>query len=299
MATAFLNGFELYYDERGVGPPVVFIHGGFACLASLLADLPADGSDWTWEQEFDRYFRFVSYDRRGCFRSSNPGKGFDLVNQARDLDGLLDHLGIQTAHLIGSSAGGPIALVFAATRPTRTKSLALVGTGVNLFPESDPPSEVILGQNEVFDEHGPEAAFRNRPPEVEVTLGALWDPSEQAERGTLDQYWEQQRGLKALAEGLPHELRVQYHTAELLNMKGYAEVDLSEYARSVTCPALVLHGRDDRIVPLSWGQGLAESIDGAELVVIGGQSHTLMVRSAEARRRAASFIQEIEGDLSC
>lgn len=297
MATASLNGFELYYDERRAGPPVVFIHGGFACLASLLADLPSDGSDWTWEQDFDRYFRFVSYDRRGCSRSSNPGTGFDLLNQARDLEALLDHLGIQSAHLIGSSAGGPIAVMFAATRPTRTRSVTLVGTGVKLFRGDDPIGAVVLRQIQVLDEEGPEAAYRNRPPGVEVTLGALWDTPEQAERGTLEQYWEQQRGLKALAEGSPHELRVQYHTAELLNMKGYVEVDLSEYTQSVTCPALVLHGRNDRIVPLSWGQGLAESITGAKLVVFDGQSHTLMVRSAEARRRAASFIQDIEGDL--
>ena len=84
-----------------------------------------------------------------------------------------------------------------------------------------------------------------------------------------------------------------------MNIKGYVEIDLSEYTQRVRCPALVLHGRNDRAVPLSWGQGLAESIDGAELVVFDDQSHTMMVRSAEARQRAASFIQEIEGDLSC
>jgi pimeloyl-ACP methyl ester carboxylesterase len=299
MTTAVLNGFEMYYDECGEGAPVVFIHGGFACLASQLADLPTDGSDWTWEQDFDRYFRFVAYDRRGCLRSSNPETGYDLHSQVRDLESLLDQLGIQSAHLIGSSAGGPITVMFAATRPHRTRSITLVGTGADLFRRDDPISEVVLRQIEVLDEQGAEAAFEARPPGVEVTIGVLWDSPEQAERGTLDQYEDQQRRLKVMAEELPHELRVQYHVTELLNIKGYVEIDLLEYTKKVRCPTLVLHGRNDRAVPLSWGQGLAESIDGAELVVFDDQSHTMMVRSAEARRRTASFIREIEGDLQC
>ena len=299
MATAFVNGFWLYYDERGVGTPVVYVHGGFTCLASLLADLPTDGSDWTWEQDFDRYFQFVSYDRRGCLRSTYPGTGFDLLDQARDLEALLDHLGIQSAHLIGSSAGGPIAVMFAATRPTRTRSLVLVGTGVNLFSHDDPIAEVVLSQIQVLDERGPEAAFRSRPLGVEVTIEALWNPPEHEERGALDKYWEEQRRLKALAEDFPYDVRVQYHADELLNIKSYVEVDLSEYTPRVTCPALVLHGRNDRVVPLSWGQSLAESIDGAKLVVLEGESHSMMVRSAEARQRAASFILDVESNLSC
>jgi pimeloyl-ACP methyl ester carboxylesterase len=186
MPTSRVNGFDLYYDEGGTGPPVVFVHGGFADLASVLLDLPTDASDWSWENDFAEHFRFVEYDRRGCYRSSRPEGGYGLLNQARDLEGLLDHLDVSSAHLIGSSAGGPIATVFAATRPDRTKSLTLAGTGMNLLGFDDPVNEIILRQIDVLRREGAEFAFEKRPPGVEVTLVVLWMPPEQQERGTID-----------------------------------------------------------------------------------------------------------------
>ena len=109
MPKANVNGFEMYYEDGGEGPALVFIHGGFPSLQSALnAPVPYD---WGWERDFAQHFHFVWYDRRGCYRSASPPEGYDLLNQARDLEGLLDYLHIPSTHLIGSSAGGPI-LVF-------------------------------------------------------------------------------------------------------------------------------------------------------------------------------------------
>ena len=136
MPVATVNGFEMYYQVAGCGEPVVYVHGGFPSLESVLLDLPRDGSDWGWEQDFADHFRFVWYDRRGCYRSSCPVDGYGLLDMAGDLEGLLDELSVPAAHLIGSSAGGPIAIAFAATRAGRTRSLALTGTAANLFPRT-------------------------------------------------------------------------------------------------------------------------------------------------------------------
>lgn len=162
MPTAFINGFDLYYDEGGAGPPVVFVHGGFACLKQVLHSLPRDGSDWEWEWEndFAGHFRFVAYDRRGCWRSSRTDGDYELHNQALDLECLLDLLGIQSVHLIGSSARGPVAVVFAATKPEWTRSLILAGTGMNLFDLDDHVTEVVLKQIEMFKRDGAASAFQ-------------------------------------------------------------------------------------------------------------------------------------------
>ena len=106
---------DLYYEEGGVGAPVVYVHGGFASLESALLELPTDGSGWKWEEDFAEHFRFIECDRRGCYRSSCPESGHGLLNEARDLERLLDHLGVEGAHLIGGSAGGPVAILFGAT----------------------------------------------------------------------------------------------------------------------------------------------------------------------------------------
>ena len=50
MPVTTVNGFEMYYQVAGLGEPVVYIHGGFPSLESVLLDLPRDGTDWGWER---------------------------------------------------------------------------------------------------------------------------------------------------------------------------------------------------------------------------------------------------------
>jgi len=295
MPVTTVNGFEMYYQVAGTGEPVVYVHGGFPSLESVLHDLPADGSEWGWEYDFADHFRFVCYDRRGCYRSSCPEDGYGLLDSVRDLELLLDELGLSSVHLIGSSAGGPIAIMFAATRADRTKSLALTGTASNLFRLDDDVGEVVLEQIGYLRELGPEAAFDRRPVGVEVSLGVLWEPPEHAERGTLDEYWERQRLLNRRANDIPGTMRVRHYAAELSAMKGYADVDVAEYARQVSVPTLVLHGSNDREVPVEWGRELTRTIPGARLEVFDGESHSLVIRDRKARERVIDFIQEVGG----
>ena len=291
MPSVSINGFDLYYDEGGKGQPVVFVHGGFASLASSLSAPPRDGSDWSWEHDFAEHFRFIEYDRRGCYRSSRPEGGYDLLNQALDLERLLNYLQIPAAHLIGSSAGGPIAVVFGATRPDRTRSLVLAGTGMNLFDVGDELDEVVLGQIRMLRREGAAASFQRRPQGVEVSFEVMWAPPEHKERGTLKEFWDEQHRLNALAGQLPESERVAWHATELRNIEAYLNCDVSKYAKEVCVPALVLHGANDRVVPSAMGGELARVIPGAKLEVFSEASHTLMRRDAEARCRAIEFIE--------
>src|SRR2546423_1714440 len=112
MPTAAINGFEMRYLHAGRGDAVVFVHGGFASYARVLVD--PEEHEWSgWERSFARNSHFIPYDRRGCHPSSCPTSAYEIENQARDLAGLLDHLGVEAAHVIASSAGGPIGLAFA------------------------------------------------------------------------------------------------------------------------------------------------------------------------------------------
>src|SRR2546428_400688 len=138
------------------------IGGGIAGLARTLRQ--PDESDWgRLDHFFATHFRYVSYDRRGCRLSSCPEQGYELTNQAEDLRALLDLLGIERAHLVASSAGGPIGFVFAATYPQRTRALVLAGTALALFPVGDPPSDIVRAQIALLEAQGQEAAFAVRP----------------------------------------------------------------------------------------------------------------------------------------
>ena len=76
-------------------------------------------------------------------------------------------------------------------------------------------------------------------------------------------------------------------------IEGYIDADVAGYARRVRAPTLVLHGSNDRVVPVEWGRELAHTIPEARLEVLDGASHSLVIRSREARQRVIDFIQEV------
>jgi pimeloyl-ACP methyl ester carboxylesterase len=262
-------------------------------LDTVLCDLQSN--TWTWEQDFADHFHLVTYDRRGCYRSSSPAIGYDLLNQVKDLEGLLDYLEIGRTHLVGSSAGGPLAILFAATRPERTRSLILVGTALDLFPVSEPGSDRVRQHLEIMERDGAEAAFDQRPPEVEVTWGELWNQPEAIARGELDEYLERQRQWRDQAQRLPKARRVHYFATELLSMQAYLTVAVHPYAESVTEPTCVIRGTRDQMVPLSDAVELAHTIPGAQMELVLDGPHSLMIRHAGARRHVIEFMQSVDG----
>ena len=295
MPYASVAGCNLFYETGGEGTPVVYIHGGFASLDTVLRDLKPD--DWSWERDFAAQFFFITYDRRGCYRSSSPDSGYDLMTQVHDLTGLLDHLRIARAHLIGSSAGGPIALLFTATQPHRTRSLILVGTACDLFPLGEPGSDTDRQHLSLLEREGAQAAFDQRPSEVEVTFGELWDQREAIARGSLDNYLERQQQWRAMAQQLPTAQRAHYYATELRNMQAYMTVDVRAYATAVGAPTYILHGSNDQMVPLEDAKELARAIPSAHWEVIPAGPHGLMIRDAEARRCVMAFMHEVDARL--
>jgi pimeloyl-ACP methyl ester carboxylesterase len=121
---AEVNGVRLYYEMAGEGEWVVLLHAGIA-------------HSGMWDENFAALaerFHVVRYDRRGYGRSLMPVGDYAHVD---DLAGLLDHLGIASAHFIGCSDGGRVLLEFALTHPSRVRSLILSGSGLRGYEFSD------------------------------------------------------------------------------------------------------------------------------------------------------------------
>ena len=116
MPKALVNGLRLHYQRAGQGADLVLIHGLAANVAFwYLAVVPALIGE----------FRVTAYDLRGHGYSDTPPSGYTSADMAADLDALLDHLGVERAHLVGHSFGGAIALHHAALHPERVASLML------------------------------------------------------------------------------------------------------------------------------------------------------------------------------
>jgi pimeloyl-ACP methyl ester carboxylesterase len=118
MEHAKVNGIELAYEVVGSGAPMLLIHG--AHLADALQPLVA-------EPALGR-LRRIRYHRRGLGGSTRPVQTgpTSVAVQAEDAVGLLDHLGVARAHVVGHSFGGTIALELAAQHPAKVASLVLL-----------------------------------------------------------------------------------------------------------------------------------------------------------------------------
>ncbi len=132
MERATVNGVELAYEITGEGEPVMFIQGAF--IADALRPL----SDHPSLADVQR----IRYHRRGYGQSSGePGTG--VLGHAEDALALLDHVGITSAHVLGHSYGGAVAVQLASAEPSRVRSLMLLEPACLAIPSGEILGEVM------------------------------------------------------------------------------------------------------------------------------------------------------------
>lgn len=140
---------ELFFVDEGEGAPVLFLHGlagDHGVFSHQAADLARD-------------HRTIRVDARGHGQSTVPPGPWKIADFAGDFAGLLDRLGLDSAHVVGHSAGGVFAMSMALEHPDRVKSLFLVGTSAELKPEIAEKS--YLRWAGVAEESGLEAALKD------------------------------------------------------------------------------------------------------------------------------------------
>jgi 3-oxoadipate enol-lactonase len=295
VPTVDVNGFTMYYrDTGGSMSPVIFIHGGFPSVATLWDKMVDDLEPW--QLPIATCHRMINFLRRGYHPSACPSDGYGIDNQAADAIVLLDYLGLESAHVIGSSAGGPVSYCLAARFPARVRSLVLVGTGLNLRRTlRDRPGVVgmLTEQIEVLHQLGAEAASTHRPPQWTVSFDPLFMADEYTERGDRDEYQYRLAQQEEQLSDLPIEVRARFHAAELRAIEAYLSWDGRHEAASVRCPTLVVHGRRDRAISVEEGAELAALIPRAQFETFPA-SHSLLWRHEPALTRTLEFITTIE-----
>ena len=124
MPTVKVGDIDVYYELHGAGPPLVTVMG-------LGGDISR--SEWLVAQ-LARTHRVLAFDNRGAGRSSKPDAPYSIETMSRDMEGLLDALGIRRARVLAISMGGRIALDLALRRPDLVAALVLVSTGPRVVP---------------------------------------------------------------------------------------------------------------------------------------------------------------------
>ncbi len=136
MATAMLNGVDLFYEDTGEGEALVLVHGSW-------------GDHTVWDlvvPDLSKHFRVIAYDRRGHSRSSAPPGQGHVGEDVADLAALIKHLNAAPAHVTGNSFGGSIALRLAALQPELLRSISAHEPPLFRLLEGDPKAAPALAE---------------------------------------------------------------------------------------------------------------------------------------------------------
>ena len=220
MPKAPVNGIELYYESTGEGFPLVLAHE-FA------------GDFRSWEPQvryFSRNYRVITYNARGYPPSDVPADedAYSQEMAVEDLRGLLEHLGIDKAHIGGLSMGGSLALNFGLTHPQMAKSLIIAAAGSG-STNVDAWRDNVFESSRAMEEHGMAAMTDYSRGEARVQLRRK-DP-----RG-YEEFSTQFHSHSGLGSAL---------TFRGVQGKRPPVFALEEQMRALTIPTLIMLGDED------------------------------------------------------
>ena len=271
MPDARINGVRIWYKETGQGEPVIQIHGSgfghfnFATATPILS----------------RNFRCIDFDMRGYGEFERPFQQYSMEVWADDIAGLMDHLGLRTAHIHGTSMGGMVAQQFAGKYPERTQRLVINCSAAKLDYAG---VLTFRGWIDIAERLGVGSRTLAELIAIQALSRRFLDSSEG--RGAVDM----------IQEILQNSNRTDVFK---LACQAMIDMDLRPMLPKITAPTLVIGGDEDIMTP--WQQAesgagqeyLAQHIKGAKKYVIKGSGHsTLFDGTEENCRVVAAFLKE-------
>lgn len=280
---------KLEYDEFGrASDPVLLLVMGYT--AQMVQ----------WEEDFcklfvDRGYRVVRFDNRDCGLSTRldgvtvdvdkviaaalleepvPPVPYTLSDMAFDAVSLLDHLGVESAHVLGASMGGMIAQTIAIEHPSRVKTLISVMSqpGDPTVGQPDPEAATVLLTPPPSSREG----YIAHSVKWQIWQSKKYRSDENSHRAAERDY---DRGF--YPEGAPRQLAAIYASGSRV-----------EQLSQMKIPTLVIHGNDDTLITTSGGIRTAEVIPGARLLLVDDMGHDL------PRPLWPMFVDEVVGHMS-
>ena len=269
MQTADVNGIKIAFDVRGSGPPLVLIMGYRL-------------SSGAWPTSFidglTKGFTLILFDNRGTGLSDKPTFGYELSNMAKDVCGLMDHLGIERANILGYSMGGAVAQELVCQFPERVNALVLCATLCG-GPRAIYPQPAVISIMHDLDGLDPVTVARRiwtvtyEPKYLEANI----DKIEQQMRREL-------------------ENRTPLHAADL-QFQAFVDFESSQRLSEVRAPTMIMTGDRDVLIPPRNSEILAELIPGALLSVIPGCAHRIMWEATdECVTLISNFLEQVQDE---
>lgn len=249
------DGTRLAWDSDGEGPAVLLLHG-------------IGSSRRKWEPQVaplvSAGYRVVRVDLRGFGDTQTPPGKYAMDDFVSDVVAFVEGIGLGPFHLVGHSLGGMIAQRYLIDRPSSVLSVALVSTTSHNGRRASAVARLMV----TLAEHGFDAVLRDKR-------------------------------LRAEAEGIVHAAFPEGTPLSMLR-RGMEEPSLSranawracidfsakDRLGEVRCPALVVHGTHDVLIPFRAGELVARALPGAKWIVEEGAGHSLPQERAESFTRA-------------
>jgi pimeloyl-ACP methyl ester carboxylesterase/DNA-binding CsgD family transcriptional regulator len=265
------DGVGLAYSIEGHGPPLVKAGNWMTHL-----DYDRQSPVWRhWVRELSRGHTLIRYDERGCGLSDRQFDGTPTIDiYVGDLAAVVDAAGLERFALLGLSGGGASAIVYSARNPERVSHLVLYGSwarGRHKRGEGETEETRMMTEMMRVGWGGTVPAFRQ-----------VWSSTFIPSAGEEQRRWYD-------------DMQQASSTGEMAARlwQSRAEIDVSDTARSVTQPALVLHARNERAVPYEEGRRLASLLPDARLVTLESENHILQ----EGEPAWATFLSEVRSFL--
>lgn len=251
---------NLYYEDLGEGKPIVLIHGW-----------PLSSSMWEYQVPalVERGHRVIAYDRRGFGKSDFPAEGYDYDTLAGDLKAVMDHLNLENVTLVGfSMGGGEVARYFTNYREVRVSRAILVSSVVPYMLKTDSNPEGV--PQDVFAEM--EANIRKDRPSFLTDFTRTFYSDSLLNNAITDAYL--QVAVNKAMEASP--------IATLMCARAFATTDFRADVKNINVPTLIIHGDNDKTVPIhATGEQAAKLIADSILVIYEGAPHGLWFTEKE------------------
>ncbi|MBI4674254.1 MAG: alpha/beta fold hydrolase [Chloroflexi bacterium] len=237
----------MYYEMSGAGEPLVLIHG-----------LGSSTRDWEFQTpEFSKKLKVITFDVRGHGQSEKPPGPYSMALFAADTAALLRALGIASAHIIGVSMGGGVAIQFALDYPALVKSLVIVNSGPAVSADPAQTKREVESRVAVVKQMGMRAMG-------DVLAPRLFPKPEQAAlRETFRARW---------AENDPRA----YIDATLT----MADWNVLARVGEIQCPTLVI-AADQDYTPVAMKEAYIQRMPNAKLVVLADSHHAVPMEHPE------------------
>ncbi|MBD3197161.1 MAG: alpha/beta fold hydrolase [Candidatus Lokiarchaeota archaeon] len=274
---ANINGIKISYEVKGKGEPLILVHG-----------FGADKEVWIAQFEpLSEYFKVIRFDNRGAGKSDRPDEPYNMKMFADDINGLMEHLGIEKAHVLGWSLGGMIVQTFALKYPEKLKKLILINTlpkwpgdekGLEMYKQSqidkyhrkmeDPKAAYFEGAKMGFDRKFRKEMEKN-PEKVFYGLFSAEDLIE----------------ISATNPSTPQDIKNQAHAL--------GTYDVYDDLPNISTDTLILTAEKDRQTPRTMNEKIHEQIPNSKLIVIENAGHeSPREKAPEVNQHIIDFLKD-------